>query len=767
MKKIICAFALMIMSGSVAFSRPVPVSAAQSLAVNFFNQNSANKVNSVSLVRQENSPAGDPLYYIFNVNASGGFVIVSGEGATHPILGYSTESNFESPGPKSNIEYWLRSRAQEIQAIRNASLEPDATITNEWAGMFQTNAANRLSNSNSVTSTSVTPLLHTTWNQNPNYNAMCPGGSVTGCVATAMGQIMKFWNYPTIGNGSSSYCDCTSGGFTKNYGTLSANYGTTTYSWSGMPNSISSANNAIATLMLHCGISVEMDYSPSESGAWVIAADNPICAQTSYTNYFRYDPATIQGLLRGSYTDPNWISTLQAELNIGRPLQYAGWDTTNGGHTWVCDGYDVSNNFHMNWGWGGYANGFYSINNLHPSSTSYTFSSYNEALIGIKPLPYSDFAVVPNACAGASLSITDLSANSPTAWSYTMTGGTPSVSTMQNPIVTYASPGVYSITLVSSNTTNTSVAVVKTITISSVPVLTVTTSPICAGSTAMIASSGATTYSLNTGATGSSIAVTPSITTNYTVTGSNGGCSATQTVAVNVSPVPSLTATASSSVICSGDSLTLSVAGATTYSWSSGSSSSTSIQSPTVSTVYSVVGTSGICSDSASLSVTVNLTPTVTASSNDSLICAGQTATLTGTGASTYTWSTGDTSAVMVVTPTVTTTYTLNGSSLGCNNKVIITQSVAACTGIKEIDHSATYGVYPNPSSNGNFNVTLVETGSAMLIEVYNGLGQLVASYAPKTTSQAVNISKESAGVYYLRVTQNGKLVYKSKLIKN
>ncbi|HKC67765.1 MAG TPA: C10 family peptidase, partial [Bacteroidia bacterium] len=236
---------------------------------------------------------------------------------------------------------------------------------------------------------SVTPLVKTTWDQSPYYNAMCPGTgnnkAVTGCVATAMAQIMRFWNYPAHGTGSSSYCDCTSGGFSVQNGTLTANYGATTYSWTAMPLNVTSTNNAVATLMYQCGVSVDMDYSPSGSGAYVIASDNAICAQTSYTNYFSYDPTTIQGLSKSNYADAAWTTLLINELNIGRPLQYAGDDASQGGHTWVCDGYDVSNNFHMNWGWSGQDNGYFTLTNL-TTTGGFNPIQNQQALIGIKPM---------------------------------------------------------------------------------------------------------------------------------------------------------------------------------------------------------------------------------------------------------------------------------------------------------------------------------------------------------------------------------------------
>ena len=143
------------------------------------------------------------------------------------------------------------------------------------------------------------------------------------------------------------------------------------------------------------------------SGAWVFQSDagtgNP-CAQKAYSTYFSYNSATMQGLHQSSYSAAAWMTLIQTELNAGRPVQYEGW-ATQGGHTWVCDGYDVNNLFHMNWGWGGYDNGYFSLSNLNPNP--YTFSSNDGALIGIQP----NNAAVCNAPSGLSTtSITNTTA---------------------------------------------------------------------------------------------------------------------------------------------------------------------------------------------------------------------------------------------------------------------------------------------------------------------------------------------------------------------
>ena len=194
---------------------------------------------------------------------------------------------------------------------------------------------------------------------------------------------LKYWEYPSQGTGFHSYNE-------DDYGTISANFGSTTYQWSSMPNNISSSNNAVATLMYHCGVSVDMNYSPQVSGAYVITAQSPVthCSEYAFTTYFGYDNS-VQGVERANYTTDSWIQLLKTELDAGRPIEYAGFGS-GGGHAFVCDGYDNNDYFHFNWGWGGYYDGYFLIDALNPSGTGTGggdggYNSGHQAVIGIMP----------------------------------------------------------------------------------------------------------------------------------------------------------------------------------------------------------------------------------------------------------------------------------------------------------------------------------------------------------------------------------------------
>ncbi|MGZ3930764.1 MAG: PKD domain-containing protein [Bacteroidia bacterium] len=281
------------------------------------------------------------------------------------------------------------------------------------------------------------------------------------------------------------------------------------------------------------------------------------------------------------------------------------------------------------------------------------------------PPPTAAFSVTPSStlCAGATATITDMSTGSPGAWSYTMTGGSPATSTLQSPAVTYTAPGTYTITLIASNGGGNSTPVSHTVLVNAAPSLTVGVAPsntICSGSSATLTSSGATTYSLNTGATGSVIVVTPTVTTTYTMTGANGSCTTTKTLQIVVSGSIAVNIAPASTSICPGSTVTLTGSGATTYTWSTGPNTTTISVSPTVTTTYTLSGKTGSCLGTKVATVTVNPLPTVTITASSASICPGNTGTLTATASApgpwTYTWSTGaNTSAI---TTTIAAAYT-------------------------------------------------------------------------------------------------------------
>lgn len=321
-----------------------------------------------------------PLFYVFTVNTNDGFVIVSGDDRAEPILGYSNSGTYviEDVWDATNFAKWIENYREELRYVIKNGIEPADEITEEWEALTE----GRIPTSKERSPNTVNALMTTTWNQNPHYNYLCPssGGqtAVTGCVATAMAQVMKYHAYPTQGAGSHSYNHST-------YGTLSANFGAATYGWSSMPDDVTSNNFEVGQLMSHCGIAVEMDYSPSGSGAYSSKAADAL------KNYFGYKSTLAYVSKDQDYngSTTSWKNMLKAELDASRPLYYAGTGR-GGGHAFVCDGYDAADKFHFNWGWGGAYDGFFVVTALNPSGTgtgggSGGFNSNHRVIKGIEP----------------------------------------------------------------------------------------------------------------------------------------------------------------------------------------------------------------------------------------------------------------------------------------------------------------------------------------------------------------------------------------------
>jgi hypothetical protein len=325
------------------------------------------------------APNQDPVanFYVFNVNSTHGFVIVSGNDIVEPILGYSNQGSFNPDKIPPQVAALLKEYEDQIQHAISEQIQATPTIKAKWEFLSNANHPGPLFKGPQ----GVSPLVQTQWNQFPYYNYMCPydynsdAYTVTGCVATAMAQVLKYWNYPTTGTGFHSYND-------PNFGTQSADFGGTTYDWTDMPLSLSGPNAAVETLMYHCGVSVNMNYGVNESTSFVISSASPDtnCAEYALKTYFGY-PSTLKGLKRSAYDDQSWKNMLTTDLDASRPVIYTGFGNA-GGHCFVCDGYDDNGLFHFNWGWGGSDDGYFDIDALDPGTD--TFNSNQQAIFGIQ-----------------------------------------------------------------------------------------------------------------------------------------------------------------------------------------------------------------------------------------------------------------------------------------------------------------------------------------------------------------------------------------------
>ena len=318
---------------------------------------SKTETTDLQLVYTGLSNRSEACFYVYNVGEEG-FVIVSADDRFRPIVGYSDEGPFATENMSPELRFYL-DKIIEARTSRAAVLFDDTA--EEWQSVMTTG---KLLSRNG--GRGVDYICTTKWNQDSPYNLYAPeasggpgGRCYAGCVATAMSQVMKRWDHPLQGTGSHTY---NSGGWWgPYYPGLSANFGETTYDWEHMPDRIVSNSpqeeiEAVATLMYHCGVSVDMGFAPDGSGA--NSEDVPYAIQ----HYFSYS-SHAQLRYRDSYSLFQWQDLLKESFDLGWPVYYSGHGDA-GGHAFVCDGYDDDDLFHFNWGWGGSSDGWFVVDEI-------------------------------------------------------------------------------------------------------------------------------------------------------------------------------------------------------------------------------------------------------------------------------------------------------------------------------------------------------------------------------------------------------------------
>ena len=291
----------------------------------------------------------EDIFYAFTFQ-NGGFVIVPAEDVLPPVLGYSLEGFFPEKASNLNFDSFMENYTEQIILSRSNNLKAETSINESWDKYLSGGVSDF---ENASDNRGVSPLLTCLWNQGNPYNKLCPedpagpGGHVyAGCVATAMSMVMYYWRYPLQGAGYNSY-------YWPPYGTISANFGATEYNWNQMMDVIDPDYTDIALIQFHCGVSIDMMYSPNGSGAY--SWDVP----PAIKNHFGYS-SEAQFLSKDNYSQNDWINILKEQIDSKQPMYYSGF-SNSGGHAFVCDGYDDNDYFHFNFGWGGSANGFYTL----------------------------------------------------------------------------------------------------------------------------------------------------------------------------------------------------------------------------------------------------------------------------------------------------------------------------------------------------------------------------------------------------------------------
>ncbi len=333
-------------------AQSVSQSEAQKYATEFMSDFTG---EDMTMQLQQNAAKSYDRFFVFINNDNTAFTVISKNKQAFPIIAFSTESGFTDPMPIS-VESYFNWIDDQLHHIDTTAPIFNQNVADAWESL-ETNGFLPQTGKN------VSPLCETTWDQGCYYNEDCPAESTgpcghcyAGCVATAMAQVMKYHSYPETGQGTHIYG-------TAEYPNLSADFGATTYVWDNMPNSISSSNQYIAELLFHLGVSVDMSYSPSGSGA------STITSRDAFVDYFRYSDYCFRAE-KNNFPDVDWIYLIENELQSRRPLLYRG--TGSGGHAFVLDGMQNSNLFHFNWGWSGAYNGYFTINNLRPGGGDFT-----------------------------------------------------------------------------------------------------------------------------------------------------------------------------------------------------------------------------------------------------------------------------------------------------------------------------------------------------------------------------------------------------------
>lgn len=337
-------------------------------ALNRLSKSGARKLQSaqtstLSLAATQTAADGEATLYVFNRPANKGYVILAADDAAAPVLGYSDAGNYTAAAESPEFRYWLDEYSRQIEYARQNSITPAQTAT--------TRAEERKA---------IGPLLTTQWAQDGPYNNETPikegKHCVTGCVATAMAQIMNYWEYPKKGHGR----------FTNSG--IPLDLESVEFDWQNMHDTYHKGGytdaqaNAVAMLMKACGFSINMGYTPNESGAYSVYVGKALTENFDYNKNMTF-------VMRWNNTDSFWDQTVYNELAAGRPVYYSG-RSLQGGHAFVCDGYNGEGLYHFNWGWGGLSDGFFRLQALDPSSLGIGGGTggYNigqEIIVGLQP----------------------------------------------------------------------------------------------------------------------------------------------------------------------------------------------------------------------------------------------------------------------------------------------------------------------------------------------------------------------------------------------
>lgn len=361
----LCILSIGIMIVSLSQAQPVAYSEARQVAQSFFakHQKAITQCAYIEIANHH-----DTLFYVFNADQA--YVLIAADKSSVPVLAFSNNTTFQANNIIPPVQMWMDNYANQILLIKQTQA---CTTHPDWSAWLHP----RKDFDNDIDK--VAPLLTSKWGQGMYYNYYCPqdeagtnGRCVTGCVATAMAQLMYYFRFPDTGTASYSYTHDT-------YGNLSADFGQTHYDYDAMTDVPEEINPAMSLLIHHCGVAVDMVYGPTSSGMY-----NHKAAYALRT-YFKYSPQTAY-VFRDS-SDLDWDSLIVTHLNNNIPLYYAGWSVPDiNGHGFVCDGYQKTDSayyYHFNFGWDGYMDGYFYTDALSPGGNNFNLAQ--EIIINAYP----------------------------------------------------------------------------------------------------------------------------------------------------------------------------------------------------------------------------------------------------------------------------------------------------------------------------------------------------------------------------------------------
>jgi len=460
--------------------------------------------------------------------------------------------------------------------------------------------------------------------------------------------------------------------------------------------------------------------SPTVNTTYTVTGNNGSCSNTKTVS------VTI-----GSGISPN-ISASTNTLCAGGTVNLSGSGATS--YTWLPGGATSAN-----------------ITVTVNATTTYTLLGANGTCTGsavstISVVTAPSLIVNPSSasvCTGGSV---NLSASGYAAYTWQPGGQTtPSIT------VSPASSQVYTVTGVTGNCSSSKTVQVQVYTY---PTLTVNASPtvICSGNSAVLSAAGASSYSWNTGATTSTVSVNPGSTTTYTVYGFNSTCGSNASIQVSVVATPSLNISASSNPVCPGNSSTLTASGASSYTWLPFFTNGSTLNvAPTSNITFTLLGANGSCTSSALITMTVSPSPSLNVSSTHTVLCTGYSATLTASGASSYTWlPSGSNAPTEVISPTTTTTYTLLGAVGSCTDQTVFTQSVSTCNSVANISSLSEFvQIFPNPSQG----IFYLKAPAELSFVITDALGRIIQNGHTASEITVLNLNDKSRGVYFVQLT--------------